>query len=355
MSGTQRDLEFRVLTTLEASGLDQATRKLQDLGDVGRTAGDDLDDLGRDLEAVGDKAVAAGRRVDDGFDAMGKSSDVAKRNIDDDTDSIKHSFRDVADEAGGTGKEMAASFSGAGDDITGAFQELAANAGEAFGPIGVAAGVAAGVGIGLITANAEKLKETIQGFVQDMIDAGGRLTEEAINTRITTMATEDVANFTKFNEQARFLGINITDITRARAGDIDAIKRVRDQLDELDRKYDDSGRAGVQAQRGPQKAMGDLRLELSTTTGAIEQAEAAVAQASGATAKDVDADAKATRASWSALRQNLESGVTAPVFVDAPSQGELNAINRHIELGIGTVTVVPRVVLPGDMFYRSRP
>jgi len=320
--------------------------KIGILSDVSRF---DLDAPARELDDLGKASKDTARKIDDSFDTIARASKQSARTVKDSTDDTTHAFKDVSQEAGDTGREMAASFTGSASDVQGAFQELAANAGASLGPIGLAAGIAAASGVGLITAQQEKLKQMTQDLVQDMIDAGGTLNKEAIDARIQTMATEDVANFQKYNEQAKALGVNIDDITRARAGDIDAIERVRAKLAELSESHRKAGEQGVIAQKGPQVAMADLQHELSVTTGAVEQAQSAVAQASGATATEVEGNTKRSKDAWDGLRNDLGKGIHARVDISGPSRAQLNAIRAGIVSGIGPVLIKPKV-LPPDPF-----
>lgn len=342
-----RDLTFSILS--DTAKLDLAG-PAQDLDDLGRAAGEAgrdlerLDDVvqGSKVERLGDDAKATARKVDDAFDAIARSSRKGARKVDDDTDTMRRSFGDVRDEAADTGREMAASFSGSSDDIFDAFQELGANAGTAFGPVGIAAGVAAAAGVGLIRAEQEKLREMTSDLVQEMIEAGGQLTEAAITSRINTMAAEDPKGLTKYNAAALEAGITIRDLTRARAGDGEAAARVIEKLDELDKAQRDEAKAagGAIAQRTrSSEALAGLRAELGLTAEATEAAEAAVATATTASSSTVQTAATETGAAWDDLRANLGKPIKARVVADRPSPSEIAAVVGYIKSRIGTIVV----------------
>lgn len=343
MASRGRDLTFSLLS--DVSKFDTSAPE-RDLEELGRAAVD----TGRDLDRLGDDSTAAARTIARSFDRIDDAARASSRKVDTETDDMRTSLRDVGQEAGDTAREVSASFTGSGSDILGGFQELAGQAGAALGPVGLAAGVAAAAGVGLITAEAEKLKQMTSDLVEEMIDAGGRLTEEALQARIQSMAAEDPTGFTKYNEQAREYGISIRDITRARAGDLEAMGRVRDALKKLDDAQAANREGAIAAQRGPVGPMQELRQELNLTTRAYEQAQDAVATATTATAAAVSEATLSTRTDWDSTRTALADPIHAKIEVKAPSQSQLDALNRGIRRGIGTI-VVP--LKPGQSKYAN--
>lgn len=379
MPSRGRDLTFSLLSDADRFDLGKPASELEDLGDAAADTGKALDRLERDAAAVdlernlerpandagravedlgddvrrldlegtlGDEAKRTARKVDDAFDAIAKSSQSSARKVDDDTDTMRRSVGEVGDEARDTAREMAASFDGSSESVLDAFQELGANAGEAFGPIGAAAGIAATIGVGLIRAEAEKLKTLTSELVQEMIDAGGKLNEQAIQSRIQTMATEDPANFTKYNDRVRELeeyGITLRDVTRARAGDIDSLEKIRTAFGQQEAAARKAAKGSAVAQRGPITALGDLRQELNLTTKATKLAEEAVATATTAAAGEVKSSSKSGQAAWDDLRANLGRPIRARVVADAPSASELARVRSGIMRGIGTIPVALRV------------
>lgn len=358
-----RDIEYRILTTLEDAALREGTRALEDLGTAGDDTARQLDDTARGFDQVGSSAEDMRRdldRVDDGFDTVARASRTSASTVDRSTDDMRRSVRDVGSEAGDTAREMGASFSGGADDALDAFQELGANAGTAFGPVGVAAGVAASVGIGLIRAEAEKLKELARDLTQEMIDAGGRLTEAAISNRVQTMAAEDPGDFTRYNDAAVRLGISIRDVARARAGDAEAAERVRDAVGKLITKQrEEADAAGDQiAQRKVNLGgLDGLLEELSTTSKAMEIASEAAGAAMTASAEESTTAIGTVNESWDTLRGSMYDPITGKVTVEAPSAQRLANIRYAMQQGIGpiVVDVYARPRYDQSTFSRYRP
>lgn len=339
MADKARDYKFALLSDLDRFDLDPASTAMEQLG--------------RDTRDLADDADRSARELDDAFDRIARSTRTASRKVDDDTDSLRRNFRDVGDEASGSAREMASSFSGGADDVFDAFQEIAGQAGEAFGPIGVAAGVAMAVGIGLLRAEAEKLKQLASDMVEDMIDAGGRLSEEVISARIKTMAADDPAGFVKYNEQARKLGVSIRDVARARAGDAAAIERVRDRLEEIRAKEQAAAAAAknqVAQRNSATTALGGLMSELGLVTDAAQIAEDAVATTYAATSTSVEQSGATARTAWDDTRAALADPIRASVEVKMPSRQKYVQIRQGLLAGLGTL-VVP--VKPGQSRFEN--
>lgn len=345
--------------------LDTAERGLDSLGDSARGTGRDLDSADRKLEDVGDTARDTERdleRADDTLDRVGKTAqdtardtarafdkiaDASRRNLrnrlDDDADKAAGSLHEVRDEANDTAREMGASFDGSAESVMDAFQELGANAGVAFGPIGIAAGAAAAVGVGLIRAESEKLKELTSDMVQAMIDAGGQLSEEFINQKLQEMAAD--GTLLELQDQAARLGLSFEDLARAKAGDAEASERTLEKVAELSTALTDQAAASgaangeMYAQQG---ALGELARELGSTVKAqhlAKRAMEALGTASRGAGGDVTNSAHVMGAEWDDLRSNLGRPIRARVAVDAPSSAELDAINRRIRNGVGTIVI----------------
>lgn len=280
-----RDLKVSFLTDLDkfepepaADGLDAladaaeaAGAKVDDLNDAARGArlselGDDAGDASRKVSELGDDVTAAkgdvddlddaartaARKIDDSFDKIRSSSRSNLRDgLDEDTHHAKESLKEVGDEARGTGREMAASFTGSSDDIMGALQELGANAGAAFGPVGDALSLALGVGLGTFFADwqkkKEKLTEDVETFTQALIEGQGRLTEEFLNQQIAGL---DPKELKELAAAAKDAGINVRDVIRAYAGDPEAIDRVNEKINAGAEALKATGVNGAEADPG---------------------------------------------------------------------------------------------------------
>lgn len=318
----------KALTRL-GDGLDDSARKMRDLGD-------DTDQGGRGVRDLGDDAKDTARKVDNAFEAIARSSRQNLRNkLDDDTDKAAASLHEVRDEANDTAREMGASFDGSAGSVLDAFQELGANAGQAFGPIGIAAGAAAAVGVGLIRAEAEKLQELAGEMTEAMIEAGGRLSEEFIDQKLQDMASD--GTLVKLQEQAADLGLSFEDLARAKAGDGEAADRLMDQIADLSSKISENAAAnGVASGEmyAQQTALGQLAKEVGTTAKAHDlaaRAAGAYADAARTAGADTQSSAHVTGAAWDDLRSNLGKPITAKVAVSAPSPAEIAATRATLQ------------------------
>ena len=329
-------------------GLHAVTRQAQDAGRAlddldGTRAADDLDTVGRSARDTGDdlgklqtESKETARKVDDAFDAIARSSRTSSRKVDDDTDRVKESFNEVGEEARSTGREMAASFTGSADDIFGAIQELGANAGAAFGPVGDGLALALGAGLGIFFADwqkkREKLEEDVQTFTQALVEGSGRLTEEFLNQQIAAIDPDKLKDLAKAAQDA---AVPVRDVIRAYAGDPEAIARVTGKLDEagkaLAAQGDSADAAGIQNAEY-NAAVSKVRDELGITTEALGKsqtayelmkdamAEPAVPHVDGSKAID-EADNTRARVE-SALRRKVK----IPVGIDGAS------ISREVQL-----------------------
>lgn len=237
-----RDLKFSILSDSTRFDVDPVAQGLQDMARSASDAARDLDRLDRDargldLDRVGDDARAAARQVDTAFDTIARASRTSATKVDASTDKMRDDLDGVKEEAGQTAREMGASFSAAGD-IGDAFQELAAQAGQYFGPIGTALGVAAAVGVGLFREQTEKLKEQVGEIVDAIIDGGGRIDEAFVNVKLAEFAKDgELAKIERLVELYNLAGISYRDVARAKAGDAEASARVTEALQaETDRR-----------------------------------------------------------------------------------------------------------------------
>jgi hypothetical protein len=314
-----RDLTFSLLSDVSKFSTDEPARDLDTLGTAARDAGADLDDLDDarkrlNLDDLGDEAARSAKEIDRAFDKIAASSKKSARDVDDDTDKVKRSLRSVGDEADSTGREMAASFSGSGDDIRDGFQELAANALADLGPVGAAAGAAAALGIGLITAEQEKLKTLTNELVEVMLEEGGKLSDAAVDARITTMIAEDAAKYVELGEKLERLGVPVRDYMRALAGDPEAAKTTLDVIADLSTAITDQAAASGTASGemyAQQTALNELAGEIGTTAQAYEIATSAIALSAGAQSAAVQKEGENTRAEWERTREALAKPVVA--------------------------------------------
>jgi hypothetical protein len=144
---------------------DQASESLEkDMSDAAKKIDRDLT---KALDEVQDKAKATGKTVG--------------REIKDGTDKAGAGMDELKGESASTAKEAAASF-GSIEDAADAMQEVIANAFVGFGPAGMAAGIVAAAGIGLVVSslqdNADKInenKEKVIDLARTIAENGGAL------------------------------------------------------------------------------------------------------------------------------------------------------------------------------------
>lgn len=231
MADRGRDLKIGVVSDVSRFTLDKPADQLDTLATAATRADRALDkidiqDAVRHLDRFGDEAKDTARKVDDAFDAIARSSRAGTTKLGADVNTAKRKLAEVGDEAKDTAREALASFSSFGGDLADAGQEIAANAGALFGPVGLAIGGALSAGIALFKANAEELKATAQDILDDLLESGGQISQATISRRIEQMGMDvlrlrDIANDAK---------IPVADFLLAAAGDPGAIDRTNAAL-----------------------------------------------------------------------------------------------------------------------------
>lgn len=215
--------------------LEDASDALRDLAKDGDRAGSDLERSFRDQQ---DTTKKLDREYRDLGDTIRQTSRKAGRDIDsgigDGLDKASTGMNDFKDEAKGTAREGAASFSGEFSDVGDVIQETLANALGGFGPIGAAAGIAAAIGFGALTAQIEKdteaSKERVQSMYDAMIESQGRfLTDSTIMSQVKAI-TDDTEQMAKAQEIASGSGVDLGVVLRAMAGDASAAADVQAEL-----------------------------------------------------------------------------------------------------------------------------
>lgn len=299
MADRGRDLKFNLLSDISKFDTDRPAKGLEDLADSADLAGKAVDKLsdiadrsdldkidrdakdgGRSLEDFERQARETASRVDDAFDKIAKSSrQNLHTKLDDNADNAKRSMREVSDEARDTGREMAASFTGSSDDIMGALQELGANAGVAFGPIGGALSIALGSGLGLFFADwqkkKEKLTEDVQTFTDALIEGQGRLSEEFLNQQISGI---DPKKIKELGDAAREAQVPVRDVIRAYAGDPEALDRTTKLIDARTKAIDTNVHRTTESEAATldqANALKSLSSELDITGQALGQSKTA--------------------------------------------------------------------------------
>lgn len=372
MADRGRDLKFSILSDISKFDTDKPARGLEDLADSATLAGDAVDklsDLTRraDVDKIGDDARDAGsdldrfasdarttaRKVDGSFDAIAKSSKANLRDkVNDDLDKASEGFDEFKDEAKSSGREAAASFGGGFDDVADTIQEIAANAFGGFGPLGLAAGIAAGAGIGIITKvfsdskeKAEEAKAAIGDWVQAFIDGQGKIQEATIAGKLQDILG-DPDQYKEITKLTRDAGVSASLYARALAGDTDAAKKL-------------SGQLAAQSQK------------LAANTSATGEGAAAAANARGSIEKLATKLGIATgqvgsaKKAWELLDDATRAGITADVEVRTPTAKELANEAAQMKGTLGRPINVPVKIdadraariawLDADRYFRQHP
>lgn len=320
MADRGRDLKVSILSDVDKFDVDPAARGLEQLGDAAKAGAREVDDAlekidrsGKHVDSLGDQAHATAAKVDDAFDRIAKSARTSSRKVDDAMDDAGRGMDDFKDEAGGSGREAAASFSGGFDDVTGFVQETAANAFAGMGKIGAAAGVAAAVGIGILTAEMEAVKERIKETADALFQLG-KDGADAFDRQVDALdRLQGQGNLANYRDAVRNVGASWEDFVKGMGGDAEALERVRQKADEAANQYGGLATAWDDAAKGGQ-----------VLTGFIGEQRDAMQLA----AKDLDAYSTATAGNAEAVAALSESiagvadgsGVMADAIEDAATR-----------------------------------
>ena len=192
---------------------------------------DSLDDVARDGEQAGDKLERSFRDAADAAKRESRTieSDV-QRNVNRGFDRASAGAENFKDEAKQNAAEVAASFDGSAESIADGVQGLAATAFSGFGPAGIAAGVTAAAGIGLVTQALTTAQEQADELKQRLADAYRSAAEEGRNdldeAEIIAAANDIIFDKTlreEYQRDARAIGIDSTTFIRAMVGDREAL------------------------------------------------------------------------------------------------------------------------------------
>lgn len=346
-----------------------AGKSVEALGDDVKTAAKSTDVLGdkasKTFRELGQDAQAAGAKVGkstkDGFDDASEGAETFKEN------------------AGANAKEVAASFDGTAQGIADGFQGLAAEMLEGFGPVGLAAGVALAVGIGMATSAMQESAEKATALKQksvDMLDAitevGGDLSQlnyaDIIKTWgrevmednwISFWADESTTKFQETAKDAKAAGVDAITAVKAAAGSADDSRNFLDNTgkawQDLTKKIEEGttyGQMGeeqldasAQAAKHQRDALSDLRGQaednIKTTEGAVEIYELETKATDDGT-KAIEAKNKALEAAAKALDDASGAaldGVEAEIaYNDAMAQGATDIKNNGKGLDLHTAT-----------------
>lgn len=256
-----------------------------------------LDDLGKDGSKDIEKVEKSLTELDRESVRTGESM---KKNVGrktrDATDDAKAGMDDLKQESAQTAKETAQSFDGSTESIVGMFQEISAQAFAGFGPAGAAAGVAAAVGIGAVSAVITKIEEDAKAskarigeLASEMIDAGG-VGQVSLNyvseelKKILTNGGEGAKSLDEVKKAAKTAGVSVGTVAMAYSGNEKALDGLIDKVDKATKEQlalvdaqKSQGEGRVSKETADQAtALGNLQKELIKTrdeTNLAKQAE----------------------------------------------------------------------------------
>lgn len=322
--------------------LEDVADSLDDVSDGGEASARALEDSARraakGLDRLGDEGKDTGKAVERGLERADKAlkdtgreskrtqrtfSEAAKkmrhdakdagdtigREISEGAEEASEGIDEMKDEAAESAREMAASFSGSFDDVVDVAQEVAAQAFKGFGPAGMAAGIAAAVGLGyLISRMQESAEETAEAKQQvldladaindvkgdpDALDWAERLREllkEIVDEKswYEFWQDEPVTRLEEWSDAAQRWGFDVRDATRAVRGDTEAYQRV---LDALNRELDKTAPAIAAYARAGNQASTEIQQNYYAATAArdaIHSFRAALEEQVGVAGEAVD-------------------------------------------------------------------
>jgi len=215
---------------------------------LGTEAGYTTDKIASDFsEAFGvplDQAKRAVDEVTSSTEDLGTASDDAGKQMGDGISDGASRAGDSMSELGNIAKDvLEGDFSGAAQSAAGALSLL--------GPVGVAAGAAAALGIGVITSTiqqqqeeADKLKERLSDAYSAAAEAGQAYIDTAsviANTHDLMFNTDRAEEWQKVQDTQKETGLEMSTLLKANAGDLEALAIVTGRVAEENRKAADAG------------------------------------------------------------------------------------------------------------------
>lgn len=178
------------------------------LGDVADDAKDTGRDVGRALDGIGDdagdEADTLERKFSDSLKAVSKQAkttgDDVGSHMKKGADDAEEGMKTLKENAGANFKEVGASFDGTVDGMFDSMQGFVAEATEGFGPLGLAAGAAVGVGLGIL-----------QSQLQAAADKVNELKEKAGELAVEYANATDTERWEALQEQIDELSTTLTD------------------------------------------------------------------------------------------------------------------------------------------------
>lgn len=350
-----------------------AVRAARQTGDAIEAIGDVLDDLARDsqrssrqaaegFDAIPDGVRDAARDVDRQSRALGNGLgdgvDRGVRDAEGSLDRLERSFRDTvrdverqdgggglgsnlardtehgtreAGEAVGTFKdeakanlsEVASSFSGDMTSVVDLIQGTLGGVVADLGPIGLAAGAAAAVGVGLIGAaiqsageDEEVFRQRVSDLADDLIETGreGSASLGYIGDALKEMATasdDGTTSLKDLRSAAEQSGTSYKDLAQAAAGHTDAIDKQIKRIEAQKDAWQQTGQAQLEADDVLGSSANNRTKALDQTLGYLRNAKKAAKEAAAEEKNYADAGGAALKANAEAVEAYGDSLASA--------------------------------------------
>jgi hypothetical protein len=247
-----------------ADGADDLADALADVDKAGDKAGTQLENDFKDAQKQTKKFTDA---VKDGQDALRQTSTVSKttnREVNDDLEKAtgerkklnREAIEEIGNEAKANASETFSSFDGSAQSFVDGIQGTLGGLVSSLGPVGLAAGAAGALAIGLINGALGKADEQSQAFKQDVAD----LTTELINSgkigtvsvgyivselqKLATESDSTKVSLSKLDDVAKKSGASYKDLADAYAGDVQGLKDLQTEgkkrAEQLNKEASDS-------------------------------------------------------------------------------------------------------------------
>lgn len=234
-----KDAEKALKNLAEVRGPDQLEN---DLRDAQRQTSKLADETSRTAAAIEKDFKRAYREAKEGADSVGDSGRAG-------FGKVREGAQEVTQEIGSNLGEAVSSIRGdmsdlgqVGQDTLGGLAATLASAGPA-GIAGAAALAAGAVGLGLVTAELEKqgeqadrLRDRLAGAYQEAAQEGRRyldVSQYIAEAQDLMFNTERADEWKQIQEDANTLGMDVGDVIRANAGDLEQQQRVQERINAL--------------------------------------------------------------------------------------------------------------------------
>jgi hypothetical protein len=313
---TEADDAASALDKVDAAATD-AGKKLVDLEGDGKKAGEAV-------EGIADGAEQTAKKIDDVFDRIKKASKQGADDVDDSSHKAGESLKEFGEEGTDTAREVAASFDGSAESIVDGFQEVAANAAGAFGPIGLAVGVAAAAGLGLYRAQQEKSRAETERLTQALRDLATGTTDVDTAVQAFIDSSEDQGKLLRdLKRDSETLGLSLQTVARARAGDAESIDVVTQRTQELieqqrqERLENEQGLAARDSYTGATINLSGETKKLADNTESARETQELLNEAIGKSPEALERQQEATEAAGKAQEeyQRIVDGAASTVGV----------------------------------------